>query len=368
MSAAASLSNDDVYKIFTALADSYELIGDKPIGEKSGFGAVWRAKDNWLSCDVAIKISDCDLRDEIRICREIDGETVRIFDYYCTTDGWHAYTMELLQKPWTTLSSYIDHHKYKPNDIQHYFDVFELIRAALHGLNTLHGKPYQRQGCFVHADIKPANLFVLIKPKKQVFSVFRMPAHSEMIKIIDLGVSVKKGDPVIGYTRAYRPEGVTEGGPGFDLYALAVSLVELLTGKRPTHKQMADKRLIKKALAKYPSGSVYLDCFALDFVTKSKHAFTQKSVTARSLLQFLDDQLFNVEPLSLLCLRHLTKFVSNPLSKADMANVLYPVLAKYWGWKNHTAKRLDFTKDYIAQLYTDGFLLKMDQQNRYFVR
>lgn len=368
MSAAAALSRDDVYKIFTTFADRYQLIGDKPIGEKSGFGAVWRAKDTWLSCEVAIKVSDCDLREEIRICREIDGGTVRIFDYYCTDTGWHAYTMELLQKPWTTLSSYIESHKYKPNDIQHYFDAFELVRAALHGMKMLHGKPYQRQGCFIHADIKPANLFVLVKPKRQFFSVFRMPAHSEMIKIIDLGVSVKKGDKVIGYTEAYRPEGVIEGGPGFDLYALAVSIVELLTGKRPSHKQMADRRLIKKVLAKCPSGSVYLDSFALDFVTKTKHAFTQKAITARSLLQLLDENLFSVEPLRLLCLRHLTKLVANPLNKTDMANELYPVLAKYWGWKNRTEKRLDVTKDYIAQLYADGFLLKVDQYNRYFVR
>lgn len=368
MNLAAILSKDEVYGVFPELEDRYEFIGDDPIGEASGFGAVWKAWDSWLEREVAIKVSESDLRGEVRLCRDIDGETVRIFDYYCTAGGWHAYAMELLQKPWVTLSSYISNHKYKSQDIQHYFDAFEIIRAALHGLNTLHGKPYQRAGCVVHADIKPANLFVLIQPNKRTYSVFRMPAHGEMIKIIDLGVSVAKGAPVVGYTPDYRPEGVAEGGHGFDLYALAVSFVELLTGKLPSHKQMADKRRLRDFLAVRSSGSAYLDAFALDFVTTCKHAVTQKATTARSLIRLLDEKLFNAEPLSLLCLRDITKSVSQPLSKADLTEAIYPMLAKYWGWKKRSDNRLALAKDYVTQMYSDGLLIKVDKQNKYFVR
>lgn len=365
MSEAAYLSKDEIYDKFPGLKNRYELIGNEAIGEPSGFGAVWLAKDKWIPSEVALKVSSHDLSAEVKLCRDIDGETVRVFDFYMGIETWQAYTMEHLSKPWVTLSSYISRHKYKAHDIQHYFDSFEIIRSILHGLTTLHGKPYQRTGSLIHADIKPANLFVLINPKKRPHTVFRMPSYIDMIKIIDLGVSVGKGEEIWAYTPAYRPEGITEAGHGYDLYAVAVSFIELLTGQRPTHDQMSDKRRLRKVLATRSSGSVYIDDIALNFVAECKNASTQRAITARKLITRLDETLFNKEPLRLLCLRFLVKELKGETSKAGLAEILFPVIANNWGWQRKSEKRIDLIKDFIDDLLCEGIIIKGSNTRKY---
>ena len=110
---------------------------------------------------------------------------MRIFDYFRGESDWNAYAMELLESPWVTLSQFIREHRYKPNDVQHYFDCFEIAYHILLGLIGIHGQSYKRQNRYVHADIKPANLFLFCKPKKRINSVFRMPENEQIIKIID---------------------------------------------------------------------------------------------------------------------------------------------------------------------------------------
>ncbi|WP_323162541.1 hypothetical protein, partial [Pseudomonas rhodesiae] len=68
----------DIQEIFPEIAIRYNFIRSEPIGERSGFGAVWRVEDTWLGRDVAIKISHSDLQNEVIFCRDIDGHTVRI--------------------------------------------------------------------------------------------------------------------------------------------------------------------------------------------------------------------------------------------------------------------------------------------------
>ncbi|MET3677162.1 MULTISPECIES: hypothetical protein [unclassified Pseudomonas] len=365
MNSAELLSKDDIYEKFPEIKLRYQIIGDKAIGEASGFGAVWCATDTWVNCLVALKISEEDLLAEVKLCRDIDGETVRIFDFYKSKDGWHAFAMEHLGGSWVTLSAYISKHRYRDNDIQHYFDSFEIIRSVLHGLSSLHGEPYQRSNSFIHADIKPANLFVLIKPKKRPHTVFRMPSYMDMIKIIDLGVGVGRGEELRGYTPAYRPEGMTQATHGYDLYAVAVSFVELLTGHRPTHQQMGDKRRLRKVLAKRSSGSEYLDEVTIDFVTVCKNATSQKFTTAKKMLKFLDNKIFNKESLRLMSLRELVKSELDNATKAEFSTTLYPVIASYLGWKRRTDKRCDVVNDYIDELLKDGMIFKGSNSKRY---
>ncbi|PCK92032.1 hypothetical protein PsyrCH409_10690 [Pseudomonas viridiflava] len=367
MNSAALLSKEDIYEKFPQIKLRYQIMGDKAIGEASGFGAVWCATDTWVDSLVALKISDGDLLAEVKLCRDIDGETVRVFDFYKSKDNWHAFAMEHLGGSWVTLSAYISKHRYKNNDIQHYFDSFEIIRSVLHGLSSLHGKPYQRLNSVIHADIKPANLFVLINPKKRPHTVFRMPSYMDMIKIIDLGVGVGRGKELRGYTPAYRPEGMTQAAHGYDLYAVAVSFVELLTGRRPTHQQMGDKRRLRKALAKNSSGSEYIDDLAIDFVTTCKNAASQKATTAKKLIKVLDEKLFDKESLSLMSLRGLVKGRSDEGTKADIVKILYPIVANYWGWMRRTEKRCEVVKDFVDDLLADRIIFKGSNSKRYRV-
>lgn len=355
MNAASLLTKDQIYSIFPLIKERYILEGDEAIGEESGFGAVWRAKDRWIDSIVAIKISNINLSDEIKICREA-AETVRVFDVYRSPNGWHAYTMEHLDYPWKTLSSHIKTRRYKKNNIQHYFDSFEIIRGVLHGLSKLHGKPYQRGGKYIHADIKPSNIFFYTKVKKRPHTVFRMPEATEIIKIIDLGVGVEKGKSIIGYTPLYRPPGVDTAEPGYDLYATAISFIELLTGKAPSHDLLKHKSRLKKLLNSHSSGSIYIDEIALNFATKCKNSATQKATTATSLLNQLDKELFNLEPLKLICLKALASASFSEGTKSELTEILYPVISKYWGWKRTSSKRRDLIGDYISALRDEGFI------------
>lgn len=366
MSSVEDLDKDVIYGLFPQFLERYSLEGDSAIGEPSGFGAVWKAFDHWLSRNVAIKISDKALDDEIALCRDIDGETVRIFDYYRSEvdSDFQAYAMELLEDPWATVSAYIKSRKYKSNDIQHYFDSFEIIRAVLAGLASIHGRPYSREK-IVHADIKPGNVFVLKSTRSRPFTVFRMPQHGEFIKIIDLGISVQKGELLYGYTPGYRPSGVTVAHHGCDLYALAITFVELLTGQQPSSKEISDKRSIRKLLAVHSSGSTHIDELATDFVTRCKNAATQQAITARGLIDWLDKNLFETEQLSLLCLRKIVKGTQTPLSKNDLAELIYPDVAKYFDWKNRTSSRFDFAKGVITDFYKNRGLVKLQGSNLY---
>lgn len=367
MSAAASLNKKQIYKIFPEVQARYCLVGNKPIGHASGFGAVWKAKDEWLSVDVAIKISDSDLASEIKFCRDIDKETVRVFEYYKSEEGWQAYVMELLASPWMSLSSLIGNRKYKENDIKHYFDSFEIVRGLLRGLTSIHGANYSNKGRFIHSDIKPDNLFVRIEPKKKPNTVFRMPAPEELVKIIDLGITVERGNILMGSTWAYTPPDAQFGEPGVDLYAVAVCFLELLTGECPDHDVMAHKSRIEGFLSKYSSGSDFINRIAVNFAVLAKNAVTQRGITVKTLLKFLDKNIFDLYPLMLLSAQSLVKKGNNPMLKSDMADALFPVFATYFCWNNNTQNRRIEIAEYLSYWRKFGIIIKIDGTNKYCV-
>lgn len=358
MNAAAHFRKQDIYAEFPEIATRYTLEGDAAIGEDSGFGSVWRAHDKWVGSSVAIKISEHNLSDEVRLCREIDGETARVFDFYKGVSGWEAYAMEHLKDPWVTLSKLIGKRRYKSSDIQFYLECFEILRAILHGLSSLHGRPYQRGNRVVHADIKPANLFLLNKKKQRPHTVFRMPAYVDMIKIIDLGVSTYTGGAPRGYTPQYRPPQMQTVGPGFDLYAVAVTFVELVTGHRPEHEDLANPSAIRKAVAIRPSGAFYIDDLVVELAKRCKNAATQRTHTAEKLIEYLDSKLFDKEPLSLICLRALVKAKVTSGTRSELSDAIYPAIAKYWGWKKTSRKREALTDGFVSSLLEEGFLKK----------
>ncbi|PYC04714.1 hypothetical protein DMX09_14920 [Pseudomonas protegens] len=93
MNAAAQFKKEDILAQVPDIDARYTLEGGKAIGEVSGFGSVRRSPLNSAS----------NLSDEVRLCREVGGETARVFDFYKGENGSKAYTIEHLEAPWSTL-------------------------------------------------------------------------------------------------------------------------------------------------------------------------------------------------------------------------------------------------------------------------
>lgn len=360
------LSKKNIEDLLPDMAKRFTLQGRNPIGEHSGFGTVWKALDTWLNREVAIKISNTDLSDEIMLCRDIEGQTIRIFDYFRGKGNWNAYAMELLEPPWITLSTFIEKHKYQQNDVQHYFDCFEIVYYTLLGLREIHGRPYCRQGRYVHADIKPANLFIFCNPQKSRNTVFRMPEHDQVIKIIDMGISTPRGEINFAGTPAYDYPEKQEARPGHDLYALGIIFLEMLGGELPDHGTMAHKTRINKAVTGNTSGSMFIDGLAIEFTHKCARAATQPIITAEKLIAFLDKVLFGEDAARLIAIRAINKYLGAGLKKNELAGFLFPHLASYYSWKNKSAIRLEMLNEFVADMYTQKMLER--DGHSYFVR
>jgi serine/threonine protein kinase len=356
MSLAATLCVADIARILPCLTERYDFLGTGPIGRPSGFGAVWRAYDRLLCEIVAIKISDMDLRSEVRFCRSIDGHTVRVYDYF-QQNGWYAYAMELLTEPWTTIDELISAHDGR-DMLQRYFDGCQVIDAVLAALNQVHGLPYSREQRHVHADIQPRNLFVRWKPKSCARTVFRLRGGRELIKIIDLGLTVRKGDEHVGYHPAYSSPNREVAHHGDDLYSLAVVFLELVTGVRPSHFTMGHSARIRDHVIAHRSGSVAIDSIAIEFANCAARAAANPALTATSLREQLDLDLFQQPQLVLLALRELDRYRPGPLKKSEMAEMLFPMYAEYHGWKNTTNNRLLGIQEDIAEMAETGLLVR----------
>lgn len=359
--AASDLTKTRIGEIFPNVAERYQLIGRKPIGEPSGFGAVWKARDEWLGREVALKFSNSDMADELRLCRDIEGQTVRVFDYFRSNGGWNAYAMELLDSPWMCISRFIRDHRYKPGDIQHYFDCFEIARSLLLGLSQIHGRPYSRTGRFVHADIKPDNLFVLLVPKKRLGTVFRMPSLESLVKILDMGISTENGNALEAYTPAYS-SGKKVARRGVDLYAVAVTFLELLTGDRPSRATMGHKSRIRAFIQKMPSGSAYIDELATEFASSCATACSRPGETARVHIRYLEDQVFSASGFDLAMLRAISKNLPSGAKKDELAEFLFGTAAPLRGWRNQTEQRIEWLKEVVASLYQQKMLILRGQR------
>jgi serine/threonine protein kinase len=361
--AASALTKIQVGEIFPHVAARYRLLGQKPIGEPSGFGAVWKARDLWLGREVALKFSNSDMADELRLCRDIEGQTVRVFDYFRADAGWNAYAMELLESPWMSVSGFIRNHRYKPGDLQHYFDCFEIVRSLLSGLSQIHGRAYSREGRFVHADIKPDNLFLLLVPKKRADTVFRMPSAESLVKILDMGISTESGSALSGYTPAYS-SGKKVARPGVDLYAVAVTFLELLTGERPSRTTMGHKARIRAFIRQMPSGSAYIDELVAEFASNCATAYSRSGETVRVHVRYLENQVFSINGFDLTVLRAISKNFPDGAKKGDLAECLFGIVAPSRGWQKQTEQRVEWLKEIVTRLYQKHMLILRGQ--RYF--
>jgi serine/threonine protein kinase len=201
------------------------------IGE-GGMGTVWRALDETLDREVALKFLKPDVplayrrrfRREARVGAQLDhANLVRVLDAGARArdeDEWIA--MELLVG--RDLGELVD--TSGRLGVRVLLDAF---RQALHGLAYLHTRR------IVHRDIKPYNIFMAREPG----------GHGMRIKLIDFGICRNLGIPepadeaLVGDPRYMSPEQAVLGGPidgRADLYALGVSLYQAATGLHPFHE------------------------------------------------------------------------------------------------------------------------------------
>ncbi|MFI5713623.1 protein kinase [Kribbella sp. NPDC051620] len=209
-------------KLGELVAGRYRL-GD-PVG-RGGMGAVYRAKDELLGRDVAIKMllptregpeAQARFRREARAAAMIcDPYVVATYDFGPHQDGYFL-AMELVEGH--PLS--VELNWRGPLDPDW---AVEIVRQAAAGLAAAH------QHGLVHRDIKPGNLLV---------------TDDGLVKVADFGVVRILGDTtttltatgqVVGTTHYLAPERAIgkPAGAASDVYALGCVLYELLTGHPP---------------------------------------------------------------------------------------------------------------------------------------
>ena len=212
----------------TVLGEKYRVTG--LIG-KGGFGAVYRAVQDPVGREVAVKVigrvgDDHGLR--TRFFREAqvlsrlkDPATVTLFDYGEEADGTLYMVQELVVgRP---LSAVLARGA-----------RLEPQRAVRITMQVLHALEEAHELGVVHRDIKPANIMVT-----------RGREGDEAVRVLDFGVAKLLVDPSDGYrttrgqtvgTPTYMAPEQTKAkgiGPATDLYALGILLYRMLVGRLP---------------------------------------------------------------------------------------------------------------------------------------
>ncbi len=216
------------------LAKRYRLI--ERIDE-GGAGEVWRARDEKLDRDVAIKLLGPDADDAFRArfadearraAAVVHPNVVTVFDE--GRDGADAFmVMELV--PGKTLREIVAERGPLPAH-----EVARLIRQVAGALDAAHAAGV------VHCDVKPANVIV---------------DREGVAKLTDFGIARAARDrdeqELLGTARYIAPERV-EGGPvtaRTDVYGLGLVAYELLTG-RPAFDGATSEELVRERLVGPP--------------------------------------------------------------------------------------------------------------------
>jgi serine/threonine protein kinase len=216
------------------LAKRYRLI--ERIDE-GGAGEVWRARDEKLDRDVAIKLLGADADDAFRArfadearraAAVVHPNVVTVFDE--GRDGADAFmVMELV--PGKTLREIVAERGPLPPH-----EVARLVRQVAGALDAAHAAGV------VHCDVKPANVIV---------------DREGVAKLTDFGIARAARDrdeqELLGTARYIAPERV-EGGPvtaRTDVYGLGLVAYELLTG-RPAFDGATSEELVRERLVGPP--------------------------------------------------------------------------------------------------------------------
>jgi serine/threonine-protein kinase len=216
------------------LANRYRLIARI---DEGGAGEVWRARDEKLGRDVAIKLLGPDADDAFRArfadearraAAVVHPNVVTVFDE--GRDGADAFmVMELIAGK--TLREIVAERGPLPAH-----QVARLIRQIAAALDAAHAAGV------IHCDVKPANIIV---------------DREGVAKLTDFGIARAARDrdeqELLGTARYIAPERV-EGGPvtpRTDVYGLGLVAYELLTG-RPAFDGATSEELVRERLVGPP--------------------------------------------------------------------------------------------------------------------
>ncbi|MEU6268119.1 serine/threonine-protein kinase [Saccharopolyspora shandongensis] len=214
-----------------------------------GFGRVWRARDETLDVDVAIKemqlppgMSEAERAERLaRATREARNAArlrkhegiVAIHDVV-VEDGLPWIVMELVDG--CSLSEHIEQHGPLPAD-----RAAEVATALLTAMGAAH-----REGV-VHRDIKPANV---------------MLAEDGKVLLTDFGTAIRHTDTALTatgmfigsaeYTAPERLRG-TDGLPASDLFSLGVTLYQAVEGVSPFRRDTQEATLAAVLLEEAPA-------------------------------------------------------------------------------------------------------------------
>ncbi|MEM8884245.1 MAG: serine/threonine-protein kinase [Planctomycetota bacterium] len=200
---------------------------EEQIGRGS-MGEVYRATHALLKRPAAVKLLSPEIagRDTIaRFDREVQQtarlthpNTIRVFDYGFTGDGYYYYAMEYLEG--TDLEALVEQHGALPPA-----RVIHVLAEACRSLQEAHDLG------LVHRDIKPSNILLC-----------RLGGEHDIVKVVDFGLvrdigaveSDQSFGHICGTPETMAPEIIdgADATPRADLYALGCVGYYLLTGTR----------------------------------------------------------------------------------------------------------------------------------------
>ncbi|HEY3479116.1 MAG TPA: serine/threonine-protein kinase, partial [Streptomyces sp.] len=246
------------------LADRYRL--DARLGQ-GAMGQVWRASDELLGREVAVKVLPSAGVDEVALARFRtearaaarldDPHVVAVYDYAAEGDVSYL-VMELVHGP--NLADELAAHG--PMDPARIVDIGGQVAGGLAAAHE-HG--------VIHRDIKPANLIL---------------ADDGTVKIADFGIARLTDESALALTRTGEVLGTTlylaperalgrPAQPASDVYALGCVLYELLTGQPPFGGDSALAAMRRHVESKpVPPGSLLagvpdaFECYLLTMLAK----------------------------------------------------------------------------------------------------
>ncbi|MFD0167337.1 tetratricopeptide repeat protein [Streptomyces decoyicus] len=210
----------------------YRLLGT--IG-RGGMGEVWRARDESLGRQVAVKclkpmgprhepsflqVLRERFRREARVAAALQHRGITVVHDFGEDDGTLFIVMELLSG--RNLSQLLDDNRRQPLPVADLIEIAEQVTAAL---------AYTHEQAIVHRDLKPANI---------------VRTADGTVKICDFGIARLGHD--IGFTARLTGTGIAMGSPHYmspeqigahgvdhrsDLYSLGCVLYEIATGVPP---------------------------------------------------------------------------------------------------------------------------------------